>query len=116
GASTGCSPAFRNPVQTAYHGLTRSLDQRNELFLGRTGFGASARKRAECVGRALSSPWRRVGVGESGGRGRILGHCWLRPALRACSKKSTTLPRQMHPLQRDPCNEEHGEILRAAHR
>src|SRR5207248_10824039 len=59
GVSTGCSPAFRNPVQSGYHGLSRSLDQRNELFLGRTGFGASPRKRAECVGRALSSPWRR---------------------------------------------------------
>src|SRR5206468_9565582 len=64
-----------------------------------------------CVGRALSSPWRRVGVGESGGRGRILGHFCLRPALRACSKKSTTLPRQMHLLQGDPCNEDPGESL-----
>src|SRR5256884_2490246 len=31
GVSTGCSPAFRNPVQSGYHGLSRSLDQRNEI-------------------------------------------------------------------------------------
>src|SRR5437899_9163049 len=35
GVSTGCSPAFRNPVQSGYHGLSRSLDQRNEFFLDR---------------------------------------------------------------------------------